>query len=373
MSHKNIHNRRLMKEPRLEGVASPQMLRADFDALDAKTMLRCSSDVEQLVLLQSIEGHAHMGHGLFYGKTFPNTSMDDIVRSLRLDPGMVKEERQELIDEVCEFAERAVAGENMRSACNAEGEPLLRCSTLRNLEIDPHGVLQGLYLGGLRDEAEIRNLANWRYGVEMGYGKCFLVDQSVLKRLGMNGFDLAKGAHEDEIDEFERAGLFAENGDPHIAYMYVRYKVGPGASDDAAVVMAGKMFGLSAAVGCFLADAVDTLEKYVPEYSDQDSGIADYIERNYKKLALTKDDAVDMAYLCAIPHEMQGELPDSSLRHMLQIDRKHDQSALESHLAFVAGNPRSLMELDHGECNNQEFYEYIEQRLSTFKAKHTEE
>ncbi|MCE5313555.1 MAG: hypothetical protein ABFD49_02125 [Armatimonadota bacterium] len=367
MSHRNRHIHRLVREPRLEGVAPPQMLRDDFAALDAKTVLRCSYDVEQLVLLQSIEGHAHMGHGLFYGKTFPNTSMDDIVRSLRLDPIMVKEERQELIDEVSEFAERIVAGENLKSACNSEGEPLIRCGALRNIEIDPCGALQGLYLGGLRDEAQIRNLANRRYGVQMGYGKCFLVDQVVLKRLGMNGFDLARGAHEDEVDEFERAGLFAENGDPQISYMYVRYKAGPGASDDAAVVMAGKMFGLSAAVGCFLADAVDTLEKYVPEYSDQDYSIADYIEHNYDKLAVTKDDAVDLAYLCAIPHEMQGKIPDSSLRHMLQIDRKHDQCALESHLAFVAGNPRSNMELDHGECTNTEFYQYIDQRLSSFR------
>jgi hypothetical protein len=370
LSHKNRHDRRLVKEPRLEGVAPPQLLRDDFAALDAKTILRCTYDVEQFVLLQSIQGHAHMGHGLFYGKTFPNTSMDDIVRALRLDPEMVKEERQDLIDEITEFVDRAIAGEQIRHACNTEGEPLFRCSALRGIEIDPHGVLQGLYLGGLRDEAEIRNLANRRYGVQIGYGKCFLVDQVVLKSLGLNGFDLARQAHEDEIDEFQRAGLFAGNGEPHFDYMYVRYKVGPGASDDAAVVMTGKMLGFSAAVGCFLADAVDTLEKYVPEYSDQDSEIADYIERNYNKLALTKDDAVDLAYLCAIPREMQGKLPDSSLRHMLQIDRKHDQCALESHLAFVTGMPMSPMELDHGECSNEEFYQYIEQRLNSFQAKH---
>ncbi|MCX8053357.1 MAG: hypothetical protein N3B12_06080, partial [Armatimonadetes bacterium] len=307
------------------------------------------------------------GHGLFYGKKFPNTTVDDIARALRLDPGAVKADRQELIDEIAEFAERAITGESMRIACNSEGDPLLRCGTLRHIEIEPHGVLQGIYAGGLRDDPEIRKLANERYGVEMGYGRCFLVDQQVMRRLGLDGFELAKRGHEHEIDEFERAGLFAQDGDEHVQYMYVRYREGPGASDDAAIVMAGKLWGLSAAVGCWLADAVDTLEKYVPVYSDQDSEISLFIERNYSKLDLTRDDAVDLAYLCAIPEEMVGSLPDCSLRHFLEIDRKHDQTALESHLAFVASRPFAPMELDHGECTNLEFYQYIEDRLAGFR------
>ena len=365
--HRNRDRNRRQVEPRFEGVAPPNLIREDFAALDAKIVLRCAYDVEQLVLMQSIEGHSHEGHGLFYGRRFPNTTVDDIARALRLDPGIVKAERQELIDEIAEFAERAIAGEPIRTACTAEGEPLLRCGTLRQIEIEPHGVLQGLYAGGLRDDAEIRTLANRRYGVEMGYGKCCLVDQQVLRRLGLDGYDLAKRAHEDEIGEFERAGLFGENGDEHVAYMYVRYKEGPGASDDAAIVMAGKLWGLSAAVGCFLADAVDTLEKYAPAYSDQDSDIGLYIEQNYPKLGLTRDDSVDLAYLCAIPHDRVGSLPDCSLRHFLQIDRKHDQSALESHLAYVSGRPYTRTELDHGECTNVEFYEYVDERLASFR------
>ncbi|MCE5199672.1 MAG: hypothetical protein ABFD54_11865 [Armatimonadota bacterium] len=367
MSVRNRHNRALRKEPRLEGVAPPQLLREDFATLDAKMVLRCAYDVEQLILAQSIQGHAHMGHGIFYGKTYPNTTLDDIIRALRLEPGTAKDERQELIDEVMEFVDRVAAGEHIKTACNADGDPLVRCGILRQLEIDPMGVLQGLYIGGMRDDAEIRTLANKRFGVEMGYGKCYLVDQVVLKRLGLDGFELAREAHENEIDEFERAGLFAGNGDPHVAYMYVRYRTGPGASDDAAIVMAGKMFGFSAAVGCFLADAVDTLEKYVPEYSDQDSGISEHIEQAFPKLGVTKDDAVDLAYLCAIPHEMEGKLPDCSLRHLLQVDRRLDQCALESHLAFIAGKPYSIMNLDHGECTNQEFYYYIDKKWSGFQ------
>ncbi len=249
-------------------------------------------------------------------------------------------------------------------AVNTDGEPLLRCGSLRNVPIDAIGVMKGLYTGGLRDGPEVRRLANQRYGVQMGYGECHLIDQEVLHRLGMDGCDLARKGHEQEIQRFQDAGLFAHNGDGHIAYMYVRYKEGPGASDDAAIVMAGKLWGLSAAVGGFLADAVDTLEKYVPEYSDQDSEIAELVADH---AGLTIDDAVDLAYLCAIPEEMEHNLPDDSLRHMLQIDRKEDQCAIESHLAFVSGAPYSRMVLDHGESTNVEFYDYIDRRFREFK------
>lgn len=370
---RNRHDRRLARQPRLEGVAPPNTLREDFVALDAKTTLRCSYDVEQLILMQSIEGHAHEGHGLFYGRKYPNTTIDDIARSLRLDPDSVKEERQELIDEVMEFAGRLMNGDDVKYACNVDGEPLLRCGTFRHLELDPHGVLVGLYLGGLRDDAEIRAIAGQRYGIEIGYGKCCLVDQKVLRQLGLDGYDLARKGHEDEIEAFQNAGLFAHNGDPNVAFMYVRYQVGPGASDDAAILVAGKLYGLSAGVGCFLADAVDTIEKYVPEYSDQDSDISDYIGRNYPKLGVTRDDAADLAYLASIPPEMEGHLADSSLRHMLQINRKHDQSAIESHFAYLAGKPFSEMEIDRGECTNTQLYQYVERKVTGFRKKKGDE
>lgn len=363
------HRKKYSPEPRLEGVAPPQLLREDFLALDARTVLRCTDDVEQLILMQSVEGHAHAGHGKFYGKTYPNTTVDDLARALRMDPEVVKSDRQVLIDEIREFAERVAAGDRPSVACNEDGDPLLRCGTLRHIEVDPAGVLQGLYLGGMRDDADIRHLANERYSVQMGYGECRLVDQVAMRRLGLNGYRLSQDGHEDEISRFEREGLFAKNGEDNVAYMYVRFKVGPGASDDAAIVMAGKMLGLSAAVGCFLADAVDTLEKYVPVYSDQDSEISLYIEEHFKELGLTRADAVDLAYLCAIPQDMQGSLPDSSLRHLLQVERKHDQSALESHLAFVSQRPYTPMVLDHGECMNVEFYDYCEDRFANFKGR----
>ena len=359
MRHRNRQN--------VPAVAWYQLICEDFRVLDSHEDLRTTWDVERLVLMQSVEGHAHMGHGEFHGRTYTNTTQDDVARALKVSPVEVKGARQSLIDEIKDFARRLIAGEDVRYAVNRHGEPLLRVGYLRALPLDRVGVLRGLYAGGMRDTPEIRGQAERKYGAKIGAGQCYVVDKAVLHRLGLSGDKLAREAHQHEIERFKRSGIIAADtgpGDGDLAYMYVRYRTGPGASDDAAVVMAGKLWGPSAAVGSFLADAVDTLEKYVPSYSDQDDEIATEIEGSFSELGLARDDAVRLAFLAAIPEEEQGEVPDSSLRHMLAIDSRTDQCTLESHLNYVAGHPFSPMVLDHGEATNIEFYDYVERRLA---------
>ena len=355
-----------MSKNRIPGVASDELIREDFHALDARETLRTASYVEELILMQSVEGHAHEGHGLFYGRRYPNTNQDDIARALRRDPAAIKSERQQLIDEIRLFAEEAAGCESPRGIVNGEGRPLLRIGAFRAMTIDCHSVLRGLFMGGLRDCPEIRSVVEDRYGINIGYGKSYMVDQHVMHGMGLSGDRLAREAHEDEIQEFKRRGLIVDGpaeASDHVAYMYIRHRVGTGASDDAAIVVGGLLYDLSTAVGVFLADAIDTLEKYVPIYSDQDKELAEYIEKSYPALDVNRHDVVRLAYLAACP-EGDHEIPDSSLRHMLQIDRKRDQCALESHLLFVAGRPFAPQELDHGQTTNARFYRYIEQRLA---------
>jgi hypothetical protein len=355
-----------MNKNHLPGVAPEDLIREDFQALNSREILRTVSHVEELILMQSIEGHAHEGHGLFYGRKFPNTTQDDIARALRMNPAAVKADRQLLIDEVREFVDRAIAGNAPNLMTNGEGKPLMRFGTFRSMTIDPHGVLCGLYLGGMRDSAEVRSAAEKRFGVTIGYGKGYLVNKTVMDKMGLSGDILARQAHAGDIESFRRHGLIvdgpAETND-HIAYMYIRHRVGPGASDDAAIVAGGLLYDLSTAVGVFLADAIDTLEKYVPSYGDQDEEIAEHIEKFYPKLGLSRDDVVRLAYLAAAP-QGDDEIPDSSLRHLLQVDRKQDQCALESHLLFVAAKPYALQELEHGQTTNARFYAYLENHIA---------
>lgn len=352
----------------IPGIAPDEAIRRDYENLSFRTKLRCSEDIEQLLFIQSVEGHCHSGYGNLYGKTYPNTTQLDVAKALRLDPQRVKEDRQDIIDEVSIFVDRIIRGENITWACNGEGEPLTRCGFLRHIPIDPRGLLQGLYLGGYRDAAGVREMANRQYGINMGYGRNMLVNRSVMHRLGLDGFELARKPHEHDMPRFTSEGLFAKNEqDPNAVYQYVRLRTGMGASDDLAIIFAGMMYGYSAAIGCYLADAVDTLEKYAGEYTDQDADISEYISKSYGNIGVTRDDAADLAYLCAIPDDMKGRLPDSSLRHLLEIDRKVDQCALESHICFVRDMGYAQMDLDHGQCNNIELYDYALTRWKQYK------
>lgn len=348
-------------------VAPYELIQRDFRELDASVRLRTTWEVERLILVQSVQGHAHEGHCTFAGVRYPNTTIDDIARALRLDPKWVREERQTLIGEISEYADRAMVGSGVMSLTNSDGVGLLGSSLLRDLEVPAQDVLRGLYLGGLRDNSEVRADMEARYGITIGGGKCYLVNTRVMEDMGLDGEILAHGAHEDMIEYYRETGLIhadegADNGD--LEYMYIRHRRGLGASDDAAIVAAGKLYGLGAAVGVFLADAIDTLEKYVPVYSDQDYKLARKIEAQYADLGLTEGDARHLSFLSAIPNDASCDVPDSSLRHLLEIDRKYDISAIESHLLFVQEKRCPPIRIGNEEVSNEKFYSYVTRRMA---------
>lgn len=345
-------------------IAPAEIIREDFRDLGSSVLLRTAWNVEQLVLMQSVTSHAHMGHGLFHGCKYPNTTEDDVARAMRLDPVIVKSDRQKLIDDIKAYAVAAIAGTAEDTLADADGEPLLGIGTFRQLRVDPKGVLQGLYVGGLRDRLDVRAEAEKRYGVTIGWGKCYLINKRIMRDMNLSGDVLARQPHGDRIDEFKRIGMIVDMPDKDVAYMYIRHHAGPGASDDAGIIMAGKLYGPSAAVGAFLADAVDTLEKYATREADQDAEIAEYIEANCPDLGVGRDDAVKIAFLAAAPDGHQNEVPDSSLRGLLEVDRQYDLCAIESHLLFAAGRQTAEIELDHGQSTTYELYSYIEDRLT---------
>ncbi|HZO87861.1 MAG TPA: hypothetical protein VFB38_05935 [Chthonomonadaceae bacterium] len=348
------------------GVAPADLLRADFKFLDERDTLRTTWADEQLILLPSVQSHAHEGHGIFNGRRYTNTSEDDVARALRLDPAAVKEARQSLIDEIADYADRALSGNPPAHLLTAREEPLLGMSTLRYLQVQAADVLRGLYLGGLRDKAEIRHEVEQQTGVQMGGGKCYLVDRNVMARLGLDGDKLAHGAWADKIAEFKQNGLIVgqdRKDDPNVIYQYIRYWPGPGASDDAAIVAAGFRWGVGVAVGVFLADAIDTLEKYVPVYSDQDARIAETIEGRFADLNLSREDARQLTLWAAALDTSDYQVPDSSLRHLLAVDRKVDLCAAESHLLTVMGVPCPTIGLGHERTSSHRFYDYVRKRM----------
>ena len=344
-----------------------ELIREDFQRMLYTMRLRTTEEAAENILMQSCEGHAQMGHGAFAGRRFPNTELDDIVTALGRNPDVVAEQRQRLIDEVCDWADHAMSGDARRTLVNDDGEGLIGCGLLRHIEVDAEDALRGLYLGGLRDDSDVRLEVERRTGMRIGGGRLYFVDCEVMHAMGLNGEQLSQGAHADRIESFRREGLIVDDPGPdkrgdRIRYIYIRDRLGGGASDDAAIIAAGKLYNLSAALGVFLADAIDTLEKFVVDYGDQDNELARHIEGDYPKLGLTRDDVHRMVWLCAVPPEDKDRVPDSSLRHLLEIDKLTDQNALESHLAYVSGHSYSPLLLGSEDVPNQEFYEWFEGR-----------
>jgi hypothetical protein len=351
-----------------KGIPPPDLIREDFHRMSNTIRLRTSQLVEEMILMQSIEGHAHEGHGAFSGRRFINTTIQDAVLALGLDPVTITEQRQELIDEVGDWLKSAADGKSPNLLMTAEGECLLDIGLFRQIEVEPKGVLQGFYLGGLRDNSAVRVGVEKKYGVRIGGGECALVDMAVLEASGLNAEQLAHGEWQNQMAEFRAQGLiteYRENDPRRLRYLYIRHRQGGGTSDDAAILAVGKLFGPSAALGAFLADAVDTFEKYVPlpRYADQDDDLALWIKDNVSDLGATEEDLQRVTYLCAVPGDQHDAVPDSSLRWMLSIDRGVDQTALESHLAYLQGRPYAPMLLAFERVANQELYDWFAQRL----------
>lgn len=353
-----------MNSPR--GAAPPDMIRQDFKVLDSRDMLRTTWPIEELLLVQSVLGHVHEGHGVFRGKRFPNTTLDDIVRALRLEPMAIQGARQSLIDDVRGYARSAAVGHAPRALVDQIGDPLLGVSTLRYIAVEPGDVLRGLYLGGLRDDPDVRADTERKHGIVIGGGACYHVDFDRMHAIGLSADELAHGEWGDKLDDLTEQGLIVDARHASrrsVEYQYIRHRKGPGASDDAAIVGAGFLWGVGVALGVFLADAVDTLEKYVPRYSDQDGKLAAEIETEYGDLRLGRDDVLRLTAVATSPAGGKPNVPDSSLRHLLAVDRRTDLCPIEAHLLAVMGTPAPTIGLGHDRVPSKEFYAWVRERV----------
>ena len=351
-------------------VAPRDLIQADFRNLRSNERLDTAPKIEEIIFIQSMEGRAHNGSGAFRKRFYVNTSIDDIVLALDREPDLIKEKRQALIDDIVEFVNRVIQGEHLTRLLSKKGTPLLGIPIFKTKPIHPHEVLKGICLGGLRDSPEIRREAEKIYGVTIGYGRCYLLNTQVMDRLGLDGEVLAHQAHEDKIEEYKGEGLIVAVEDldkidkKDIRYFYIRHKLGPGQSDDAAIINAGILYrSVDIALGVFLADAIDTLEKYAPRYADQDYELGLLIKDKFSGLNISMDEVYKLAYLSAIPEGKEEEVPDSSLRYFLTIDPRTGQTTLESHLNFIEGKPFFPMAVSYKRILISTFYEYIKDRL----------
>lgn len=351
----------------LHSVAPRELIQADYEVLKSYEHLETTREIEEILFVQSLEGRAHNGSGIFNKKTYVNTSIDDIVRALDLDADFIKNKRQQMIDEIVQFAEDTMSGVKREKLANHAGEVFLGIPFFQQLKVNARDVLRGLYLGGLRDNPDIRKEAEKLYQIKIGGGKCYVLDIKTMLSMNLDGERLAHDEHQDKIAAYEASGLIiAHEGFVDIKtqrYFYVRHRLGPGQSDDAALIMAGIVYNRDVALGVFLSDAIDTLEKYVPYYKDQDGGLSFKIGRGFKDLNLSMEDVYEFTSLCAIPEAEEEFIPDSSLRYLLSIDQRSQICALKNHLDFVTGKPVVSLPVSFKKILSTQFYEYVNRRL----------
>jgi len=350
------------------------LIRADYNRLLGRERLDVSAAVERLIFIQTIEGHAHNGHGEFKQKRFVDVTTADVVGALRLDARKVKRARQKLIDDIFAWTERALAGENAKALADADGKPLLTVPFLADFAVEPVEVLRGIYVGGKRDNSQVRKEVEAETGVAIGGGTCYVVDARVMREMGLDAEALSHGAHEDELDEFRAKGLIVdlpaeEVDDDRYRYLYIRDRTGPGHSDDAVFVFAGLLWGTDCALGAFLADAVDTLEKYSEKYSNQDNELAQMIEDSGAFDGAWEKDLKDITYLAAVPADDDDVVPDSSLRYFLRVEGDAIRCALQNHLDFIAGRPTVPMILGYDRVLSVKFYRWIRERLVQYEGR----
>lgn len=352
---------------RLPYVAPKELVQADYDVLRSYEHLDTTPEIQDLLFIQSLEGRAHNGAGVFNKRTYVNTTIDDVVRALGRDPDEIKARRQAVIDDIADFAADVMDGGKHEKLLNADGEPLMGIELFRERHVNARDVLRGLYLGGLRDNPDIRKEAEKRYQTKIGGGRCYVIDVKTMLDMKLDGEILAHEAHEDKIDEYTERGLIVQSDgvvDPQTQrYFYIRHRVGPGQSDDGAFIMAGILYNADVALGVFLADIIDTLEKYAPLYRDQDGNLSHQIARGFKELKLTMDDVYELTSLCAIPEAEEEFVPDSSLRYLLSIDSRVQRSAFRSHLDFIEGKPVVPLLVSYKRILSTHFYEFINRRL----------
>ena len=352
-------------------IAPRELIQQDFHNLKTSERLYTIPKVEDLIFMQSIEGRAHNGAGAFNKRSYVNTTIDDVVTALGRSPKVVKNKRQETIDEIVEFVDSAIADDPRDRLVTKNGRPLLGIPQFKERTVNYHDVLKGLYLGGLRDDPDIRKKTQGLFKIKIGYGRCYLVNTKVMENMGLDGEILAHQDNEENLSHYHSCGLIVDelkvkrNPPKHIKYMYIRHHVGPGQSDDAAIVASGLLYNVDVALGVFLADAIDTFEKYVPIYRDQDKDLALHIKENYAFLDLDEDDVFQLAYLAAIPEDRVDKIPDSSLRYLLSVDQETGQSSLETHLNFIEGKPFLPIAISYKRILISILYDFVKEKLKS--------
>jgi len=310
-----------------------QIAAKDYMSMLKRVVLASPIRHKQLLLAQSVQGHAINGDGEFgvsgHSFKFMNTTIKDVYQAvLEKSPHPLRqegrrgskeivleqilEERQAMIDEVKGWVHAVITKHEREYAptrlLDRKGNPLMGIEMFSHTTInDPRSVLRGMYIGAFIDSAEWRSATEKKF---QGYngdpakyrihkGICTAVDMDALEKHKMNLQDLSSLATSGSplsLDELKAEGIVVDfrkrskkERQEGVKYMhpfvpaYIELDKGHGVSDDAAFIYISLMYGIEAGFGFLLADAVDTMDKCVPRIREggEDEALGQLISSLY--------------------------------------------------------------------------------------------
>jgi hypothetical protein len=369
--------------------------------------VKLASTKKELLLMQSMQGRAMQGawapvfkRHLTKVPSYPNTTIENIFAALGKNTAKTQKARQRIITDIGKYIDRVF--DNLKDSQIGKSDPKNHCIKLVNglreplggikffentLISNPENVLVGAYIGGCVDSAAWRTKAEETYGLRMHKGVSMAVNrEAALKKgytitkladLGRNSVTL-----EDLINEKVVSSAASEKFATGFVNAYIELQKGFGVSDDAAFISTALLFGIEAAYGFLLMDAIDTWDKSTPEIFKygQDEIMGQRILPRYEKIfgkgsfPCKEKDVLNIIYLSAINDESRKNYPSCSQRRFVQIDNKTGLHPIESHVVWIrsvkeGGTVPPPMKIAFKEVLNTNFYDTFKKRYDALAEK----
>ncbi|MBU1199132.1 MAG: hypothetical protein KKF46_06620 [Nanoarchaeota archaeon] len=378
-----------------------------------------ASTKKELLLMQSLQGRAMQGAWAYSLRKntdtiyyYPNTTNEDIFQALDLHVGAVHKDRQKIITDIstyikkvftymketrkledkvlngitdpgklfCDPKKHCAKMVTNQRGINGERDPLGGIKFLEYTLINkPLDFLIGAYIGGCIDSAEWRARTEDKYKIKLHQGVCMPVHVERARKKGYTLSDLANmDAKSVSLEQLENENIVSKAYKTLYSSGYVsgfiQLQKGYGVSDDAAFISTALLFGLEAACGLLLIDAIDTWDKSTAMIirDGQDEVIGQGVKKTYEDtfkepFPCTEDDVMKVIYLSAINSENHRRFPSSSQRRFVQIDKTTGLHAIESHVLWIksvkeGGFAPPAMDIAFKQVPNTRFYSAFKQR-----------
>jgi len=360
------------------------------------------STQSELIFIQSCVGYAIDGFQETDSKEpdkkqiiyYPNTTIEDVTKAVGRHIGRDHFERETIIKDIqlyIDTAFNAVANylnddikpeEHALKLVNKHNEPLSGIKFLQGSIIsNPHTVLQGMYLGGCLDSSRWRTKTEKAYNIKMHKGVSMPVH---LEKLIKHGSDVQSLSNVDSenhmtLEELTYHRIIPKNDRVKFSSgyhpIYVEQQKGYGVSDDAAFLAISLIYGIDAALGFLLIDAVDTWDKSVSvlQKKGHDEIMGQRIRGRFEDLygkgefQVSNQDVMDLIYLSAIDDKNSDCYPSCSHRRFVQMNPKTKLTAIENHIAYArhvkeGGFQPPSMKIAFKQVKSETFYKEFKKR-----------